>query len=108
MKIYIAGPYSIGDVAINVHNAIVAGNAVANLGHTPFIPHLTHFWHLQISHEYEFWMKQDSEWLKVCDALLRLPGESSGADREVADAKKLGIPVYYSLAEIPNHIENNV
>jgi hypothetical protein len=46
-------------------------------------------------------MKQDFEWLKCCDAVLRLPGESTGADREVALAKELGIPVYYSIADIP-------
>lgn len=77
------------------------GDWVASFGHTVFIPHLTHFWHKQIPHEYEFWMRQDFEWLKCCDAVLRLPGESSGADREVALALELGIPVYYSIFDIP-------
>lgn len=101
MKIYIAGPYTNGDTALNVRNAIYAGSFVANLGHFPFIPHLTHFWHMLIPEEYEFWLEQDMEWLKVCDALLRLDGESSGADREMTLAASLGMRIYNSVFEIP-------
>ena len=39
--------------------------------------------------------------LSHCDAVLRLEGESSGADRMVAVARGLGLPVYFSLEEIP-------
>jgi hypothetical protein len=39
--------------------------------------------------------------LQHCDAVLRLPGESRGADQDVAIAEARGIPVYRSLAEIP-------
>ena len=39
--------------------------------------------------------------LSHCDAVLRLRGESSGADRMVAVARGLGLPVYCSLEEIP-------
>lgn len=101
MKIYIAGPYSKGDVGLNVRNAIHAGDYITHFGHVAFIPHLSHFWHLLIPHEYEFWLQQDIEWLKECDALLRLEGESSGADKEVELALELGMPVYYSLFDIP-------
>ena len=101
MKIYVAGPYTKGDVAVNVRNAILAGNNVAALGHTPFIPHLTHFWHMLYPKEIDFWYKQDIEWLKACDALLRLSGESHGADEEVRIARELGLPIYTSYLEIP-------
>jgi hypothetical protein len=33
--------------------------------------------------------------------VLRLPGESTGADQDVAIAKQLGLPVYQELADIP-------
>ncbi|WP_062516400.1 hypothetical protein [Demequina gelatinilytica] len=36
-----------------------------------------------------------------CDAVLRLPGESRGADQDVALARERGIPVYFSLDEVP-------
>jgi hypothetical protein len=39
--------------------------------------------------------------LAHCDAVLRLPGESRGADQDVAIATARGIPVYHSLAEVP-------
>lgn len=39
--------------------------------------------------------------LERCDAVLRLPGESTGADQDVAIAESRGLPVYYDIAEIP-------
>ncbi len=39
--------------------------------------------------------------IERCDAILRLPGASKGADDDVAQAGKLGLPVYYALEEIP-------
>jgi hypothetical protein len=39
--------------------------------------------------------------LQHCDAVLRLPGESRGADQDVTIAQRRGIPVYYSLDDIP-------
>jgi hypothetical protein len=96
MKVYIAGPYTKGDVVLNVRNAIMAAEAVLKAGHTPYIPHLSYFWHLVCPHPPEFWYSYDNEWLDYCDCVLRLPGESVGADAEVALAKKLCIPVYYS------------
>ena len=39
--------------------------------------------------------------LEHCDAVLRLPGESTGADRDVAIAVGRGIPVYRGIEEIP-------
>lgn len=39
--------------------------------------------------------------LQRCDAVLRLPGESAGADQDVAIAEGRGLPVYYDIAEIP-------
>ncbi|PRY68438.1 hypothetical protein B0I08_104140 [Glaciihabitans tibetensis] len=39
--------------------------------------------------------------LARCDAVLRLPGTSKGADQDVAIARERGLPVYTSLEEIP-------
>ncbi|MER6166367.1 DUF4406 domain-containing protein [Streptomyces violaceorubidus] len=39
--------------------------------------------------------------LAHCDAVLRLPGESAGADQDVATARRRGLPVYRDAAEIP-------
>jgi hypothetical protein len=40
------------------------------------------------------------DFLSTCDALVRLPGVSSGADREVAFAIGGGIPAYYSVEAV--------
>ena len=98
-RIYVAGPYTKGDVAVNVRVAIAAGNALAEAGALPFIPHLTHFWHLCCPHNWQFWLGYDLEWLRLCDAVLRLPGESTGADLEVMEAERLGKPVLCSVGE---------
>ncbi|WP_406462642.1 DUF4406 domain-containing protein [Streptomyces sp. NBC_00111] len=39
--------------------------------------------------------------LTHCDAVLRLPGESAGADQDVATARRRGLPVYDDVAQIP-------
>ena len=39
--------------------------------------------------------------LTRCDAVLRLPGASAGADQDVAIATERGIPVFYALDEVP-------
>ena len=43
--------------------------------------------------------------LAHCDAVLRLPGESTGADQDVAIARERGIPVYFDAADIPVRVE---
>lgn len=103
MKVYIAGPYSQGDVVVNIRNAIFAGDKVLDMGHMPFIPHLSHLWHTVSPKTYEEWMAIDIMWLGECHALLRLPGESKGADREVQVAIACGIPVFYSLEELKQY-----
>src|SRR5271156_629608 len=39
--------------------------------------------------------------LKRCDAVLRIPGASKGADEDVRLAKAQGLPVFGSLTEVP-------
>jgi hypothetical protein len=39
--------------------------------------------------------------LQHCDAVLRLPGSSTGADQDVAIARERGLPVYHDVEEIP-------
>jgi len=99
-RIYIAAPYAKGDVAENVRRAILAADELLRAGHIPFCPHLSHFWHLLCPKPRDLWLGYGLEWLAACDALVRLPGESEGADAEVAAARAWGIPVYGSVAEL--------
>lgn len=51
----------------------------------------------------EPWLTMDLELVKRSDAVLRLPGESSGADGEVAHAESLGIPVFHSIGDLESY-----
>jgi hypothetical protein len=41
--------------------------------------------------------------LQHCDAVLRLPGESTGADQDVAIARERGLPVFHRVEDIPGY-----
>jgi hypothetical protein len=99
-RIYIASPYTLGDVAQNVKTQIDMAVNLIDLGYAPYAPLLSHFLHMAHPRSYETWVEQDNEWVLVCDALLRLPGESKGADAEVILAQANGIPVYSSVNEL--------
>jgi hypothetical protein len=43
--------------------------------------------------------------LQHCDAVLRVEGESTGADQDVALARDRGLPVYHRVEEIPGFVD---
>ena len=97
--VYIAGPYTAPDPIVNTRNAILAADEIRSEHVHPFVPHLNVLWHFLSPAEYKVWLRFDFVWLIRCNALIRLPGHSPGADDEVAEAKRLGIPVYYSVED---------
>ena len=99
MKVYIAGPMSHGDIAGNVRQAMDAAATLMQAGHAVYVPHLCHFMEISHPQPYELWLAQDFAWIAASDALIRLPGESSGADREAAFARERGIPVWEGPVE---------
>jgi len=98
--IYIAGPYTHPDPVQNTHRAITVADELIYHGFIPYIPHLTLLWHLVSPHNTQFWYDYDKHILKRCDAVLRIGGDSIGADQEVALAKECGIPVFYSMEDL--------
>ena len=96
-RIYVAGPYSKPDPVINTRNAVLVAKRLVAAGLLPFVPHLSHVWHLVSPQPYRYWLEYDLHWLRVCDGVLRLPGDSPGADEECAEARRLGLPVYDDL-----------
>jgi hypothetical protein len=42
-----------------------------------------------------------SRLLERCDAVLRIPGSSKGADEDVRIARERGLAVYFHLSEVP-------
>lgn len=99
-RIYVSGPYS-SDPEGGTARAIAAGQTLLDMGYAPFVPHLTHYWHTQHqANTYESWMQLDLAWVAASDAVLRMPGESAGADREVELAHDLGIPVFREVSAL--------
>lgn len=108
IRVYIAGPYTRPDPRVNTHNAIHVANTLMEFGFVPFVPHLSHFWHTISPKSYTDWMEYDLHWVAACQALLRMPGKSDGADVEVEHAKSLGIPVFDTFEQLHRHFFPNV
>jgi hypothetical protein len=99
LRVYLAGPMSAGDFMTNVHKGLWLGRKMLLDGMAPYIPHLDAYMFPRggpgVDGElYETLMDWDFAWVQVSQAVFRMPGESPGADREVAVAKRLGIPVF--------------
>ena len=98
MIIYIASPYTSYDdkqAAVNVQ--IDAFAALRDAGHQPIAPLLSHYVDECHPASYERWMQWCLAMVSVADLVVRLPGDSIGADLEVAEAKRRGIPVVYGV-----------
>jgi hypothetical protein len=100
LVVYIASPYTIGDKEDNVLRQIDAADEIMNMGYCPIVPLFTHYQDKIHPREYNDWMKIDFEKIIRSDVVLRLPGISKGADKEVAFAKARGKSVFYSLEEL--------
>jgi len=103
--VYIASPYTKGDVAVNVKRQIDVASELIDKGLFPYWPEHAHFLHMVHPKSYETWMAQCLNFIPKCDCLLRLAGESEGADREVQFAKERGIPVFYSITEVLEFVQ---
>lgn len=99
VRVYVSGPYS-SDPERNTENAIAIADELLKAGFAPYVPHLTHFWHARYPHEWKEWIDFDLVWLPLCHVLYSYPGESRGADIEVARALELGMPVFYRLSDL--------
>ena len=91
IKIYIASPYTKGDKEANVHNAMAAADELIKAGFLPIQPLLHHYFDKYYPQDYSFYLKAGLGMVTVADAVLRLPGESVGADLEeyVADLNNI-------------------
>lgn len=98
--VYIASAYTKGDVAVNVKVQLDAYNTLLEAGFAPFAPLMSHFNHMAHPQPYHVWTTVDMEWVRRCDIVLRIPSESSGADKEVEFARLLGKPVYFDIQEL--------
>ena len=96
MRVYVAGPYTLGDRSENLRSIMAATVKILDAGHEPFCPLLSFFLDLTHPRPWEDWMRLDLAWLKCAEAVVRIPGESKGADIEVSEISGT-IPVFYSV-----------
>ncbi|ROR82737.1 hypothetical protein SAMN06295974_2835 [Plantibacter flavus] len=111
LLILIAGPYRSGTggdpdaIARNLERLEAAAAPIYALGHVPMIGEWVALPILRgidtAAGDSDVMYETARRLLQHCDAVLRLPGESSGADTDVAIARQRGIPVYTELSEIP-------
>ena len=105
-RVYIAGPYSSGDILKildNIRKGIRAGVEVLLMGYAPFCPWL--------DHQFQFFLQGDEKltvehyrefsiaWLEVSDYMIVLDGweTSKGTIAEIAIAKANKIPTFYGV-----------
>jgi len=114
MRIYVAGLYSrtpdgkVAGIIDALHNMQVGMRVATELlmaGHVPFCPWLDYQFYLMLRDDEQIPMDAikaySMEWLRVSEAILMLPGweASGGAKTELAEAQRIGLPVYYSKEE---------
>lgn len=122
MLVLIAGPYLSGTdgdperIAANRARLEAAARPIYERGHLPL---LGEWLALPIIHAaggrspgdavFEAYQYPVAErLLSRCDAVLRLPGASRGADLDVARARALGLPVVHHVEELPLRRRNGV
>jgi len=54
-RVYVAGPYSLGDREDNIRKAVETAEILSDRGFVPIVPHLTFLWNLIYPLEYSFW-----------------------------------------------------
>lgn len=100
--VYLACPITAGNRNVNYFQAIeaerelmFAGFAPQNPAHTMTLPF---GWQPDVPHT--LWLDCCFPLVERCDAVLRLPGYSVGADAEVQHAVRHGVPVFYAVADL--------
>jgi hypothetical protein len=98
--VYLAAPYS-SDPVGNTRRAIESGMDLWRSGLVAVvIPHLSLLADLVCPMPSADWYRFDLDIVEHCDAVLRLDGDSTGADVEVDCARQSGIPVFTERAEL--------
>ncbi|MDA6072649.1 DUF4406 domain-containing protein [Flavobacterium sp. AC] len=115
MLILIAGPYRGGTnddpklIQQNLEKLEAVALPLFRMGHLPVIGEWLALPLLHLAGSKQI---GDSAWdeiqypvahrlLEKCDAVLRLEGESKGADNDVRIAEERGLKIYYRLEDIP-------
>lgn len=100
--LYVAAPYTDPDPVANTHAVCkLATEIYESTPWCPVVPHLAMIWHTVTPRPYDHWLDYCLILMRRCDAIVRLPGKSYGADREMIEAADAGLRVldYGTLPE---------
>ena len=106
MIIGIAGPYSAPTEKQRQENLDALNTAAARVleaGHLPLVgvnAALPIIQYTEVDHDYEVILSISVAMMGACEALLII-GDSPGVQKEKAVFTAKGLPVYYSLDEVP-------
>jgi len=107
--VYIAGPFRAKNGWELTKNVRKAEDAIGDLMIIPDVlpvcPH-TMFKNFDRTKNDKFWIDATLELMRRCDSVLVLEGHehSEGTKGEIAEAKRLGIPVFYRTTEVFNWV----
>jgi hypothetical protein len=122
IKVYVAGAISPRDgrghpvlqFLTNIRRGLRAVNEVLLAGYQPFSPFNDFLYWFQLRDDEEITESMikalSMGWLEECNAVLVLPDweGSSGTLAEIMRAVELGIPVFYSMEDLLNHMPPGV
>ncbi len=102
MLIFIAGPMSTsGEPGPNLNQACHEAAKLVDHGFAPYVPHLNWICDAIEPSLIDAWKNSNRHFIEHSTAILRLPGESKGADEEVRFARDtLGLPIFFSAEEV--------
>jgi hypothetical protein len=111
--IYLSGPITKGNPKTNFKQACDAQRVLMESGRYAVInPMLTMAHPDEKEITWDCWLRTDLEIVTRVDRVIRLPGLSSGADKECDYARSIGVPVFHAcyIPELeklfPTHHEN--
>lgn len=106
MRVYVAGPYSSGDIIQVLENIRVGQRASVEIllaGHEPFCPWLDYQFQFVLRDgerlTVEDYYRYSMAWLEVSDCMVVLAGwqTSKGTRAEMNRAMELGIKIYFGV-----------
>ncbi len=99
--VYIASPMTHGYWVTNFNRASDCAERLMVKGYSFFNPVPSYFHEIRHKHRScEDWLRMDFGLILVSDCLLRIPGKSEGADREMDFAVRHDIPVFSTELEL--------
>ena len=96
LRVYLSGPITKGNKSWNFYQACEAQRRLMEAGYAVLNPMLSMAHPDGNNIDWQKWIDSDLMWVEVADFVVLLPGESKGAEIEVAHASKYGVPLWYA------------